>query len=199
MFGTGKCWRRRTASVGTAMPMLFQIKNHTLWPRCWWISISMCTDCETIYTLTIERSLWTTSEGSCSQSSSSNTQLLCCIIHLLTLRGGFVVMLRNRGPGLQDNLDIWLNATVFEYNTSVSSSTGVTHHYTLCLEAKQHYLWIGCSLCLQQRRGQCIIGQGTCLKRGRKLIRVWEKFKGEECRGMLTCTNLWFRTLEPYV
>ena len=37
-------------------------------------------------------------------------------------------MLRTRGPGLQDNCDLWLNASVFAYNTTLSSITGVTPH-----------------------------------------------------------------------
>ena len=39
-------------------------------------------------------------------------------------------MLRTRGEGIQDNLDLWINASVFAYNTTVSS-TGVTPHYTM--------------------------------------------------------------------
>ena len=39
-------------------------------------------------------------------------------------------MLRTRGEGIQDNWDLWINASVFAYNTTVSS-TGVTPHYTM--------------------------------------------------------------------
>ena len=37
-------------------------------------------------------------------------------------------MLRTRGPGVQENWDLWLNASAFAYNTTVSSSTQVTPH-----------------------------------------------------------------------
>ena len=37
-------------------------------------------------------------------------------------------MLITRGPGVQDN---WDNASVFTYNTTVSSSTGVTPHFAI--------------------------------------------------------------------
>ena len=40
-------------------------------------------------------------------------------------------MLRTRGPGVQDHWDLWLNAFVFAYNTTVSSSTGVKPHYAM--------------------------------------------------------------------
>ena len=40
-------------------------------------------------------------------------------------------MLRTSGPGVQDNWYQWLNALVFTYNTTVSSSTGVTPHYAM--------------------------------------------------------------------
>ena len=36
-----------------------------------------------------------------------------------------IAMLRTRGDGVQDNWDLWINASVFAYNTTVSSSTGV--------------------------------------------------------------------------
>ena len=40
-------------------------------------------------------------------------------------------MLQTRGPGVQDNWDLWINVSVFAYNTTVSTSTGVTPHYTI--------------------------------------------------------------------
>ena len=40
-------------------------------------------------------------------------------------------MLRTRGPGVQENWDLWLNVSVFSYNTTVSSGTGVAPHYTM--------------------------------------------------------------------
>ena len=40
-------------------------------------------------------------------------------------------MLRMMGDGIQDNWDLWINVSVFEYNTTVSSSTGVTPHYAM--------------------------------------------------------------------
>ena len=40
-------------------------------------------------------------------------------------------MLRTRGPGVQDNWDLWINDSIFAYNTIVSTSTGVTPHYAM--------------------------------------------------------------------
>ena len=40
-------------------------------------------------------------------------------------------MLRTRGPGVQDHWDLWLNASVFAYNTTLSSSIGETPHYAM--------------------------------------------------------------------
>ena len=40
-------------------------------------------------------------------------------------------MVRTRGEGIQDNWDLWINVSVFTYNTTVSSSTGGTPHYTM--------------------------------------------------------------------
>ena len=37
-----------------------------------------------------------------------------------------IAMLRTRGEGVQDNLDLWINVSVFVYNTIMSSSTRVT-------------------------------------------------------------------------
>ena len=42
-----------------------------------------------------------------------------------------IAMLRTRGEGIQDNWDLWINASVFAHNTTVSSSTGVTPHYAM--------------------------------------------------------------------
>ena len=33
----------------------------------------------------------------------------------------FIVMLRARGEGIQDNWDLWINVSVFMYSTTVSS------------------------------------------------------------------------------
>ena len=68
-------------------------------------------------------------------------------------------MLRTRGDGLQDNWDLWSNVSVFAYNTTVSSRTGVTPHYamfrreatlpvdwvfpTLSVEKRTMYQWTG--------------------------------------------------------
>ena len=38
-------------------------------------------------------------------------------------------ILRTRGEGVQDNWDLWINASVFAY--TVSSSIGVTPHYAM--------------------------------------------------------------------
>ena len=35
------------------------------------------------------------------------------------------------GPGVQERWDLWLNASLFAHNTTVSSSTGVTPHYAM--------------------------------------------------------------------
>ena len=40
-------------------------------------------------------------------------------------------MLQTRGPGVQDNWDLWINPSVFLYNTTVRSSTEVTPHYAM--------------------------------------------------------------------
>ena len=37
-----------------------------------------------------------------------------------------IATLQTRGAGVQDNWDLWINASVFSYNIAVSSSTGVT-------------------------------------------------------------------------
>ena len=42
-----------------------------------------------------------------------------------------IAMLRTRGEGIQENWDVWINASVFAYNTTGSSSTGVTPHYPM--------------------------------------------------------------------
>ena len=53
-------------------------------------------------------------------------------------------MLRTRGPGVQDNWDLWFNASVFAYKTTVkSSSSGVMLHYPMFgLEAMLHVDWV---------------------------------------------------------
>ena len=63
-------------------------------------------------------------------------------------------MLRTWGPGVQDIWDLWMNLSVFAYNTTVSSSTGVTPHYTMfgrkdwmfptpSVEKRTMYHWTG--------------------------------------------------------
>ena len=42
-----------------------------------------------------------------------------------------IAMLKTRGKGIQDNWDLWINASVFAYNTSLSRSTRVTPHYAM--------------------------------------------------------------------
>ena len=39
-----------------------------------------------------------------------------------------IAILRTKGEGVQDNWDLWINASVFAYNTTVRSSIGVTPH-----------------------------------------------------------------------
>ena len=50
-------------------------------------------------------------------------------------------MLRTRGPLVQDNWDLWINVSVFAYNTRVSSSTGVFP--TPSVEKRTMYQWTG--------------------------------------------------------
>ena len=40
-------------------------------------------------------------------------------------------MLRTWRPRVQENWDLWLNVSVFAYNTAVSSCTGVTPHFAI--------------------------------------------------------------------
>ena len=40
-------------------------------------------------------------------------------------------MLKTRRDGIQDNWNLWINASVFAYNATVSSSTGVTPHFAM--------------------------------------------------------------------
>ena len=61
-------------------------------------------------------------------------------------------MLRTRGPGVQDNWDLWLNAFVFAYNTTVSSSTGVTPHYAMFgHKAKLPVNWVFPTMSVKKR------------------------------------------------
>ena len=54
-----------------------------------------------------------------------------------------IAMLRTRGEGIQDNWNLWINASVFAYNTTVSTSTGVTPHYAMFgREAMQPVDWV---------------------------------------------------------
>ena len=48
----------------------------------------------------------------------------------------FTAMLQTQGPGVQENWDLWLNASVLHaYNTTVSSSNGKTPCYAI-------YVWM---------------------------------------------------------
>ena len=42
-----------------------------------------------------------------------------------------IAILRTRGEGVQENWDLWKNASVFAYNTTVCNSIGVTPHYAM--------------------------------------------------------------------
>ena len=42
-----------------------------------------------------------------------------------------IAMLWTRGDRILDNWDLWINASVFPYNTTLSSSTGVTPNYAM--------------------------------------------------------------------
>ena len=89
-------------------------------------------------------------------------------------------MLRTRGAGVQDNWDLWINASVFGYNTTESSSTGVTLHYAMfgckatlpvdwvfptpSVEKRMMYQWMGDMLeetkCLQKHE-RCTMWKST--------------------------------------
>ena len=42
-----------------------------------------------------------------------------------------ITMLRTKGERIQDIWDLWINASVFAFNLTVSISTGVTPHYAM--------------------------------------------------------------------
>ena len=75
-------------------------------------------------------------------------------------------MLLTRGPGAQDNWDLRINVSVLNYNTTVSSSTGVTPHYTMFgYEATLPVEWVFPTPSELEE---------TCWKRGNVLIRVYD-------------------------
>ena len=79
--------------------------------------------------------------------------------HAERIHRTIIAMLQTRGPGVQDKWDLWINLSVFAYNTTVSSSTGVTPHYAMfrykamlpvdwvyptpSVEKRTIYQWIG--------------------------------------------------------
>ena len=70
-------------------------------------------------------------------------------------------MLRTRGEGIQDNWDLWINASVFVYNTTVSSSIGVMPHCTMFRrEATIPVDWVFQTLSAERRT--MYLGQETC-------------------------------------
>ena len=69
-------------------------------------------------------------------------------------------MLPTRGPEVQENWDLWLNVSVFAYNTKVSSSTRVTLYYAMLgREATLPVDWVFPSPSVEKR--QCTTGLGT--------------------------------------
>ena len=78
-----------------------------------------------------------------------------------------IAMLRTRGEGIQDYWDRWINFSVFTFNTTVSSSTGVMPQYAMfrreamlpvdwvfptpSVERKTMYQWTGDML--EERQG----------------------------------------------
>ena len=51
--------------------------------------------------------------------------------HVENFHRTLIAKLRTKGEGIQDNWDMWMNESVFVYNTTVSSSIGVTPHYAM--------------------------------------------------------------------
>ena len=52
-----------------------------------------------------------------------------------SIEPSYICLNRTRGEGIQDKWDSWINASVFVFNTTVSSSIIVTPHM---LEERQH-------------------------------------------------------------
>ena len=54
----------------------------------------------------------------------------------------FSAVLRTRGPGVRPNWDVWLNAKVFTFNTTVYSSTGVQQYRSY---TQLRHVWVQCN------------------------------------------------------
>ena len=83
----------------------------------------------------------------------------------------------------------------FRYNSLVSIIPGTSHKLKAFWVLKSmlsfpHHLW---------SRVQCIIGLVTWWKKDNMLLRVWEKSKVEERGGILRCTSLCHKIVEPDV
>ena len=117
------CSRRRTVLVDTVAHIQSQIRKHTPWPSCWWTSISTSMDSQISCTWITVENLWITYGENCSLNSRYSTLQHCNIIRnpVERFHRTLIVMLRTRGEGVQDNWDLWINASVFAYNTTVSS------------------------------------------------------------------------------
>ena len=94
-----------------------------------------------------------------------------------------IAMLRTRGEGIQDNWDLWVNASVFAYNTTVSSSTRVTPQYAMFgREATLPVDWVFPTP-LAERRTMYQWTEDTLEERQHTYKSM------REVQGMLRCTN----------
>ena len=127
------CSQRKIVSVDTVTHIQSQIRQCALRPRYWWISISTSMGSQINSTRIKVKNLLTTCGENCSPNSrysilhttppnDSSPNPVACFHRTL------ITMLWIRGEGIQDNWDRWINASVFAYNTTVSSSTGVAPH-----------------------------------------------------------------------
>ena len=81
-------------------------------------------------------------------------------------------MLLTKGPGVQYNWDVWLNASMFAYSTTMSSSTGVTMHYNMFGHKETLPVDGVFPTPFAEKRTICVIGQGTCWKKDNVLTGV---------------------------
>ena len=79
--------------------------------------------------------------------------------HIERFHRMLTAMLRTGEPGVQDNLDLWLNVSAFAYNTTVSSSTGVTPHFAMFrCEAMLPKDWVFPTPFVEKRTMYCCTG-----------------------------------------
>ena len=100
-----------------------------------------------------------------------------------------IAMLQTRGAGVQDNRNLWINASVFAHNTTVSSSTGMTLQYakfgreamlpvdwvfpTLSVEKRTMYQWTGDILEERQRAYKSMRDvQGRRIRRNAQMYKL---------------------------